>query len=133
MPTCYRGGRARDRKPRMRNPHSTPMLAIDYHRPMTNEGAPKSRLELVMEKLRQQDEANGITQVTLTDAQREAIAAAKKQYEARVAQRRIMHQTAISGTFDPAVIMEREEELRRDLARFEREHEETLAGIRRGE
>ena len=61
------------------------------------------------------------------------IAVAKKQHEARVAQRRIMHQTAISGTFDPAATMEREEELRRDLARFEREHEETLARIRRGE
>ena len=100
---------------------------------MTNDGPPKSRLELVMEKLRQQDEAKGITQVTLTDAQREAIASARKQYEARVAQRRIMHQTAMMSTFDPAASLEREEELRRDLARFEREHEETLARIRRGE
>ena len=100
---------------------------------MTNEGAPKSRLELVMEKLRQQDEAKGITQVTLTDAQREAIADAKKQYEARVAQRRIMHQTAVAATFDPVASLEREEELRRDLARFEREHEETLGRIRRGD
>ena len=97
------------------------------------EGAPKSRLELVMEKLRQQDEAQGITQVTLTDAQREAIAVARKQYEAKVAQRRIMHQTAMMSSFDPAAALEREEELRRDLARFEREHEETLAGIRRGD
>ncbi len=71
--------------------------------------------------------------MTLTDAQREAITAAKKQHEARVAQRRIMHQTAIMATFDPTVSLEREEELRRDLARFEREHEEKLAGIRRGE
>jgi hypothetical protein len=108
-------------------------VRLDYDGGMTNDGAPKSRLELVMEKLRQQDEAKGITQVTLTDAQREEITAAKKQYEARIAQRRIMHQTAIGGTFDPAVVMEREEELRRDLARFEREHEETLARIRRGE
>jgi hypothetical protein len=100
---------------------------------MTTEGAPKSRLELVMEKLRQQDEAKGITPVSLTDAQREAISAAKKQHEARVAQRRIMHQTAIAGTFDPVATLEREEELRRDLARFEREHEETLARLRRGE
>jgi hypothetical protein len=100
---------------------------------MTNEGAPKSRLELVMEKLRQQDEAKGITQVTLTDAQRESIAEAKKQYEARVAQRRIMHQTSVAATFDPVASLEREEELRRDLARFEREHEETLARIRRGD
>jgi hypothetical protein len=100
---------------------------------MTSDGAPKSRLELVMEKLRQQDEAKGITQVTLTDAQREAIAEARKQHEARVAQRRIMHQTATSGAFDPVASAEREEELRRDLARFEREHEEVLARIRRGE
>jgi len=100
---------------------------------MTNDGAPKSRLELVMEKLRQQDEAKGVTQVTLTDAQRAEIAEAKKQYEARVAQRRIMHRTAIDSTFDPVATLEREEELRRDLARFEREHEETLARIRRGD
>lgn len=100
---------------------------------MTTDGAPKSRLELVMEKLRQQDEAQGITQVTLTDAQREAIATAKKSYEAKVAQRRIMHQTAMMSTFDPGAALEREEELRRDLARFEREHEEVLAAIRRGD
>ncbi|MCC6164191.1 MAG: hypothetical protein IT182_12655 [Acidobacteria bacterium] len=97
------------------------------------DGAPKSRLELVMEKLRQQDAAQGVTQVTLTDAQREAIATARRQHEARVAQRRIMHQTAMAATFDPASALEREEELRRDLARFDREVEETLARIRRGE
>jgi len=100
---------------------------------MTTDGAPKSRLELVMEKLRQQDEAQGVTQVTLTDAQREAIAVARKQYDAKVAQRRIMHQTAMMSSFDPAAALEREEELRRDLARFEREHEETLAQLRRSE
>jgi hypothetical protein len=100
---------------------------------MTSDGAPKSRLELVMEKLRQQDEANGITQVTLTDAQREALTEARKQHEARVAQRRIMHQTSMMSVFEPAALLEREEELRRDLARFEREHEEALARIRRSE
>lgn len=100
---------------------------------MTTDGAPKSRLELVMEKLRQQDEANGITQVTLTDAQREAISAARKQHEARVAQRRIMHQTDMMSVFEPSAALEREEELRRDVARFEREHEEVLARLRRGE
>ena len=100
---------------------------------MTGEDAPKSRLELVMERLRKQDEEKGITQVTLTDAQREAIAEAKRQHEARVAQRRIMHRSAMAGTFDPAATLEREEELRRDLDRFEREHEEKLARIRRGD
>jgi hypothetical protein len=99
---------------------------------MSND-APKSALELVMERLRKQDEAKGITQVTLTDAQREAIGEAKKQHEARIAQRRIMYQSDTSSTFDPAVLAERHEELRRNLDRFEREHEEVLARIRRGE
>ena len=70
---------------------------------------------------------------TLTDAQREAIAEAKRQHEARVAQRRIMHQASLAGSFDPAAALEREAELRRDLDRFDREHEEKLARIRRGE
>ncbi len=100
---------------------------------MTSDGAPKSRLELVMEKLRQQDEANGVTQVTLSDAQREAIGEARRGHEAKVAQRRIMHQTSMMSVFEPSAALEREEELRRDLARFEREHEETLARLRRGE
>jgi DNA-binding MarR family transcriptional regulator len=100
---------------------------------MNGDAPPKSRLELVMEKLRKQDEEQGITQVTLTDAQREAIAEAKRQHEARVAQRRIMHQGAIAGSFDPMAELEREAELKRDLDRFEREHEEKLARIRRGD
>lgn len=100
---------------------------------MSSDGAPKSRLELVMEKLRQQDEARGVTPVTLTDAQREAIAAARQQHEARVAQRRIMHASGLASTFDPGAALEREDELRRDLARYDRELEETLAAIRRGD
>jgi len=99
---------------------------------MTEE-APKSALELVMERLRQQDAAQGITQVTLTDPQRVAIAEAKRQHEARVAQRRIMYQSELSGPFNPEADAQRDEELRRDLDRFEREHEEKLERIRRGE
>ncbi len=93
--------------------------------------APKSRLELVMERLRKQDEAQGVAQVSLTDAQREALAEARRQHEARVAERRIMHQAAVA-TADPSAREEREHELRRDLDRYEREYEEKAAGIRRG-
>ena len=99
---------------------------------MSNEG-PKSALELVMERLRQQDAAQGITQATLTDAQREAIAAAKRQHEARVAERRIMHQSQLATTLDPVEQAQREQELRRDLDRFGREHEEAVERVRRGD
>lgn len=94
--------------------------------------APKSALELVMERLRKQDEAQGVPQVTLTDAQREALAEAKRHHEARVAERRIMHEATVAGTFDPVAREEREQELRRDLDRYEREYQEIAAGIRRG-
>lgn len=94
--------------------------------------APKSALELVMERLRKQDEAQGVSQVTLTDAQREALAEAKRHHEARVAERRIMHEATVAGTFDPVAREEREQELRRDLDRYAREYQEKAAGIRRG-
>lgn len=95
--------------------------------------APKSALDLVMERLRKQDEAQGITQVSLTDAQRDAIAEATRQYDSRVAERRIMHATAIAGTFDPEVLEARHQELKRDLDRYAREVEEKKAAIRRGD
>lgn len=99
---------------------------------MSTDG-PKSALDLVMERLRKQDEAKGITPVTLTDAQREALAETARQHEARVAERRIMHQTALAGTFDPVAREEREQELRRDLDRYAREYDEKKAAIRRGD
>lgn len=102
-----------------------------YDASMTD--APKTALELVMERLRKQDEDRGIPQVSLTNAQREAIAEARRQHEARVAQRRIMYQSELSGPFDPDAGTQRDEELRRDLDRFEREHQEKLERIRRGE
>lgn len=95
--------------------------------------APKSALELVMERLRKQDEAKGETQLSLTDAQREAIAAARRVHESRVAERRIMHDSTMRSTVDPEARGEREEELRRDLDRFERELDTKLADLRRGD
>ena len=42
-----------------------------------------------MERLRKKDAEAGVQETTLTDAQREAIAEARRVYEARVAERRI--------------------------------------------
>ena len=94
--------------------------------------APKSAYELAMERLRKQDEDAGLTQTALTDAQRAAIAEARSMYEARVAERKIMHQAAVASVFDPAERAERDGELRRDLDRFERERDEKIARIRGG-
>ena len=92
--------------------------------------APKSALDIVMERLRQKDAAAGTEQKTLTDDQRKAIAEARSVYEAQVAERKIMHRSAVAAVFEPEVLEERALELRRDLERFERERDEKISRIR---
>ncbi len=92
--------------------------------------SPKSALDIVMERLRRQDAEAGTEQRPLTDAQRAAIAEVRSIYDAQVAERRIMHQSAVAGLFEPAQLAEREAELRRDLDRFERERDEKVKRIR---
>ena len=40
-----------------------------------------------------------------------------------------MHQSAVGSVFDPAILEERESELRRDLDRFERERDEKIKRV----
>jgi hypothetical protein len=94
--------------------------------------SPKSALDIVLERLRQKDAAAGTEQKALTDAQRSAIAEVRSIYDAQVAERKIMHRSSVDSVFDPAVIEERELELRRDLERFERERDEKITRIRDG-
>jgi hypothetical protein len=91
---------------------------------------PKSALELVMERLRKKDAEAGITETPLTDAQRTAIAEARSVYEARVAERRIMHQSAVLRTLDPEERQALDEALRRDLERFESDRDSKIKRIR---
>jgi hypothetical protein len=91
---------------------------------------PKSAYELAMEKLKKKDAEAGVETQILTDAQRAEIAEAKSVYDARVAERRIMHQSTIAGIFDPAELQERESELRRDLERFASERDAKIRKIR---
>ncbi|HET7216664.1 MAG TPA: hypothetical protein VFJ02_01390 [Vicinamibacterales bacterium] len=94
--------------------------------------APKSAYELAMEKLKKKDADAGIQEQVLTDAQRAAIAEARSVYESRVAERRIMHRSAVAGIFDPAELEERNTEMRRDLERFESELDAKIRRIRSG-
>jgi hypothetical protein len=92
--------------------------------------APKSAFELAMEKLKKKDVESGVEAQVLTDAQRTAIVEAKSVYEARVAERRILHQSAVLAVFDPAELAERESELRRDLERFATDRDNKIKKIR---
>jgi hypothetical protein len=102
------------------------MYALE--RAMTD--APKSAYELAMEKLKKKDAEAGVEAQVLTDAQRAQIAEARSVYEARVAERRIMHQSTVLGILDPAELQERDAEYRRDLERFASERDAKIKKIR---
>ena len=93
---------------------------------------PKSALDLVLERLRKKDADAGVTETPLTDQQRAEIAEARSLYDARVAERKIMHQAGLRKTIDPAERQSMEEDLRRDLARFESDRESKVRKIREG-
>src|SRR4029450_3400483 len=95
--------------------------------------APKSAYELAMEKLRQKDREAGIEEQALPDEQRAAIAEARNVYDSRVAERRILHRSAIVSILDPAQLEERETEFRRDLDRFAYDRDAKIRKIRSGE
>ena len=92
--------------------------------------APKSALELALERLKKKDAEAGIEQKPLTDEQRAAIAEARSIYDARVAERRIMHQSQTAGIFDPQELAVKQDELRRDLAQFESDRDAKIRRIR---
>ena len=83
-----------------------------------------------MEKLRRQDEADGVETVAMTAAQREAIAEVRRAYEAQVAECRILHQSALAAAVEPAAREEVEANHRRDLGRFATDRDRKIARIR---
>jgi hypothetical protein len=95
--------------------------------------APKSAYELAMERLRKKDRDEGVEERTLTDEQRAAIAEARRVAEARLAEREILHQSALRKAADPEAVAQLEEEYRRDRDRVASDRDEKIARIRRGE
>jgi hypothetical protein len=95
--------------------------------------APKSTIELVMERFKQQDaEAETTPTTPLTDEQREAIAAARRDYEAKVAEVDILFTATLAATFDPEARLGLEANRRRDLSRFVSSRDKKIDQIRKG-
>jgi hypothetical protein len=91
--------------------------------------APKSALELVMERLRKKDAEAGVEEQKLTDAQKAAIAEARSVYEARVAERQILHRSSVVKTIDPQERDTLDEQYRRDLDRFATDRDSKIKKI----
>lgn len=94
------------------------------------DGAPKSALELALERLRKQDEASGAAEPPLTDEQKQAIAEARNVCEAKLAELKILHQSKLATTWEPEARTKLEEEHRRDIERVTGDRDRKIREIR---
>jgi primosomal protein N'' len=92
--------------------------------------APKSAYELAMERLRRKDSEQGVVERPLTDEQRGAIAEARRAYEAKIAEREILHADALRRAKSHEEIAKLTEELAIDRDRLARDRDARIAAIR---
>ena len=95
-----------------------------------SDDAPKTAFELAMERLRQKDREAGVVERPLTDEQKAAIADVRKVYEAKVAEREILHRDALLKARSHEEITRLNEELEQDRGRFARDRDRKIAEIR---
>lgn len=95
--------------------------------------APKSALEIAMERLRRKDTEDGVEIRPLTEEQRAAIADARSYYRAKVAETEVLHRSQLARTANPEERAKLEEEFRRDRVRLNDDCDSKVERIRRGE
>jgi exonuclease I len=92
--------------------------------------APKSALELAMERLKKKDAEQGISEQPLTDDQKTEIAEVRNTYAARLAQEEILFKSKIQGVFEYDARQTLEEHYRRDVERLAGERDRKIEKIR---
>jgi hypothetical protein len=97
-----------------------------------SDSAPKSAYELAMERLRQKDKESKVAERPLTDEQKAAIAEVRQMYQAKAAEREILHQAALRKAGSHEEIEQLNEALRRDTERMAGERDRKIAAIREG-
>jgi hypothetical protein len=92
--------------------------------------APKSSYELAMERLRKKDKEQGVEERALTDEQKAAIADVRRTYDARLAEREILHRDDRRKARDAEALQQLDEEYRRDRERLTGERDRKIATAR---
>jgi hypothetical protein len=95
-----------------------------------SDAPPKTSYELAMERLKKKDADAGITQQTLTDAQKAAIAEIRSFYDAKLAEAEVLFQGQMRGLFEPDARLAREAEYRRDYERLSAERDAKIERAR---
>jgi hypothetical protein len=94
------------------------------------DGAPKSSYELAMERLRKKDKEQGVEEKPLTDEQKAQIAEIRRTYDARLAEREILHESERLKARDPEALQQLDEEYRRDRERIGSDRDRKIAAAR---
>lgn len=97
-----------------------------------SDDAPKSAYELAMERLRRKDVEEGAEPRPVTAEQRSAIAELRRVYEAKLAEREILHHSALRKARDAEAVAALEEQYRRDRERIAAERDRKIEETRRG-
>jgi hypothetical protein len=98
---------------------------------VADDDAPKTAYEIAMERLQKKDREEGVEERPLTDGQRAEIAEVRSQYEARFAEREILHRDAVGKARDHEQLEKLEEEYRRDRERLGSERDRKIRKIRK--
>ncbi len=92
--------------------------------------APKSALELAMERLRKKDVEQGVTDRSVTEEQKTEIAGVRQTYGARLAQEEILYQTKLRASFDFDERQKMGDHYRQDVERLNHERDKKIEKIR---
>jgi hypothetical protein len=99
---------------------------------VSDDDAPKTAYELILERLRKKDREAGIEERPVTEEQKARIAELRRVYEARLAEREILHQSERRKAADLEALDKVEEEYRRDRERIASERDRKIDEARSG-
>jgi len=97
---------------------------------LSDDDAPKSAYELILERLKQKDRADGVAERVLTDEQKRKIAELRRVYEAKLAEREILHQSERRKASDMDALDALERDYRRDRERIASERDRKIDEVR---
>lgn len=99
---------------------------------MSDDEAPKSAYELILERLKQKDRADGVAERVLSDEQKQKIAELRRVAEAKLAEREILHQSERRKASDMDALERLDEDYRRDRERITSDCSRKVDAVREG-
>jgi hypothetical protein len=99
---------------------------------LSDDDAPKSAYEIILERLKKRDREDGVEERPVTGEQKARIAELRRVYEARLAEREILYQSSRRKAKDLEELDKLEGEYRRDRERIVSERDRKIDEARAG-